>query len=268
MFSPLSDDEILAYCSEVPLALALERLIEIRILRSLKFTSPILDLGSGDGIFARHTFRGSEIEVAIDPSSSEISFASRSEHNYSLLCRSSGGDLPIRDRSISTVFSNSVLEHIADIDSVLREVNRVLKSDGVFIVTVPTDYFEQYSIISTILSFLRLQKLDHQYRKLYNQFWKHRHTYPIREWEARMNANKFRVIDSIGYGTRVSTAVNDLIAPFGIFGKLRRLRGAPWTRSRSMRRVLIRPLIPLIRKTVNGQVSGQALVCLVLKLDQ
>jgi len=265
MFSDLTSDEVLDYCSEVPLALALERLTELRILRSLKFAPPILDLGSGDGIFARHVFTHDHVELAVDPSSAETEFATRSGHNYGLMCRSRGDNLPFKSKSVTTVFSNSVLEHIQDLDEVLRDVHRVLVPSGQFVATVPTDRFERYSLISLGLAFLRLRRLEVRYRCFYNRFWKHYHAYSVSEWEARFRNHGFEIVSSITYGTGLSTALNDLLAPFGLISKLRRVNNSPWVVSKRFRRGYLRPFSPLLRRSVNRGVSGDALVCLVLK---
>jgi SAM-dependent methyltransferase len=49
--------------------------------------------------------------------------------------------MPYADQRFATVFSNSVLEHIQDVEPVLREVSRVLQPGGRFISTVPSDAF-------------------------------------------------------------------------------------------------------------------------------
>jgi len=265
MFSDLTNDEVLDYCSEVPLALALERLTELRILRSIEFTPPILDLGSGDGIFARHAFTHGHVELAIDPSSAETEFAVRSGHIYGLMCRSRGDNLPFKSKSVATVFSNSVLEHIRDLDDVLRDVHRVLIPSGQFIATVPTDRFERYSLISLGLAFLRLRRIEVRYRRFYNRFWKHYHAYSVPEWETRFRDNGFEIVSLITYGTRLSTAFNDLLAPFGLTSKLRRVNNSPWVVSERFRRGYLKPFALLLRRAVNRGVSGDALVCLVLK---
>lgn len=265
MFRVLTDDEVLDYCSQVPLALALERLTELRILRSLKFAPPILDLGSGDGIFAKQVFAPGKVELAVDPSSLETRFAARSRNCYTLICRSTGDNLPFQSGSVTTVFSNSVLEHIQDLDSVLHEVHRVLIPTGQLIATVPTDRFERYSLISLGLASLGLRRLEALYRRFYNRFWKHYHAYSVTEWEARFRDSGFELVSFVTYGTRLSTALNDLLAPFGITSKLRRINGSSWVVSQRFRRGYLKPISPLLRRAVNRPVSGDALVCLVLR---
>jgi len=45
--------------------------------------------------------------------------------------------MPFEDASFQTVISNSVLEHIPDLDAVLLETARVLKPGGMFIFASP-----------------------------------------------------------------------------------------------------------------------------------
>ncbi len=49
---------------------------------------------------------------------------------------------PVEDASIDAVLCTQVLEHVADLDKTLKEVDRVLKPGGRFLVTVPFVYNE------------------------------------------------------------------------------------------------------------------------------
>lgn len=48
-----------------------------------------------------------------------------------------GKTIPFEDQYFDSVFSSEVLTHIFNIDEILPEINRVLKSKGFFLVTVP-----------------------------------------------------------------------------------------------------------------------------------
>jgi 2-polyprenyl-3-methyl-5-hydroxy-6-metoxy-1,4-benzoquinol methylase len=47
----------------------------------------------------------------------------------------------IKSKSLDLVLMSEVLEHVFDQTEVLREVSRILKDDGTFLITVPYDYF-------------------------------------------------------------------------------------------------------------------------------
>ena len=62
-----------------------------------------------------------------------------------MLAQALGNGLPYADRRFATVISNSVLEHIPQVDDVLAEIARVLQPGGRFIFCVPGDHFPSCS---------------------------------------------------------------------------------------------------------------------------
>ncbi|MBI5873355.1 MAG: methyltransferase domain-containing protein [Candidatus Omnitrophica bacterium] len=67
--------------------------------------------------------------------------------------------LPFRQCSFDVVFSSEVLEHLTGLNSFLSEVRRVLKDDGVFIVTTPS----RWNYV-TLIGFLIPKKLKEKLR--------------------------------------------------------------------------------------------------------
>ena len=122
---------------------ALWRAVELRILAEECFPRPILDLGCGDGLIAQVLFGGNPpIEVGFDLWFNQV-LQAPSTSTYHTVQQALGNAMPYCSNYFDTVFSNSVLEHIPDLRSVLLEVVRVLKPSGRFIATVPSDAFRQ-----------------------------------------------------------------------------------------------------------------------------
>lgn len=122
---------------------ALWRAVELRTLARETFPRPILDLGCGDGLIARILFEGEPpVEVGFDPWWEQLRKGARSG-SYHSTQQAFGNAMPYRSGSFGAVFSNSVLEHIADLEPVLRECGRVLRPGGRFITTVPSDAFRR-----------------------------------------------------------------------------------------------------------------------------
>lgn len=120
---------------------ALWRAIEASLLNPLPFKKPILDLGCGDGLFAKMLFSGRRNEIiGIDVSEACLT-AAKSQRIYKGVILCDGAELPYKDNSFATVMSNCVLEHIVDDAKVLQEVSRVLKDGGLFVFTVPSENF-------------------------------------------------------------------------------------------------------------------------------
>ncbi len=120
---------------------ALWRAIELRVLAAAPFTRPILDLGCGDGLIAEVLFAGEpRVEAGFDPWFDQVRKAPRTGA-YRSVQQAVGEAMPYPDDRFATVVSNSVLEHIPELEPVLRESARVLQPGGHLVATVPSDAF-------------------------------------------------------------------------------------------------------------------------------
>lgn len=101
-----------------------------------------LDLGCGDGHLMRIILDavGSRDLVGLDVDPQETAIA-RTRNIYRDVVTAPADHMPFPDSNFDYVFSNSVLEHIENIDGVLREVSRVLRPGGRFLFTVPGPNF-------------------------------------------------------------------------------------------------------------------------------
>ena len=102
-----------------------------------------LDLGCGDGILTDILFERigkTPRLVGIDPDPLETEAAKKYPF-YERIHTVGGNAIPEADATFDYVISNSVLEHIFDLEPVIKEVGRVLKSGGRFYYTVPCPTF-------------------------------------------------------------------------------------------------------------------------------
>ncbi len=126
-------------------ATALWRAVEVEVLRKyLPASGLCLDLGCGDGKLTVIAFDGIRTPdltlIGLDADEDEADSARRlSFYTRVHACRAS--DVPEPSASFDCIFSNSVLEHIEDIEATLTEVSRLLKPKGTFIFTVPSPGF-------------------------------------------------------------------------------------------------------------------------------
>lgn len=126
-------------------ATAFWRAVEVDVLKKFIPTSGnCLDLGCGDGKLTSILFEGSPQRdlflIGIDGDQDETRYAAQSPL-YTRVHTCLASDIPEPSSSFDSVLSNSVLEHIQDIESTIAEVGRLLKENGVFVFTVPSNGF-------------------------------------------------------------------------------------------------------------------------------
>ena len=229
------------YYTRTPLSLALERVQEVQIFQEMILESPVLDLGCGDGIFARNAFQ-SQIDVGLDLNAGELRVA-ESTFCYKQLVLADARKLPFESGTFQTVVSNSVMEHMSQLEDILAEVNRVLRINGALIVTIPTERFEKNSSIYRVLSLLRFEDFSRRFGKFYNVFWRHKNVYTKEGWENLFRAAGFRVIESFNYNSRNQTLVNDVLAWTAVLGWLSKRILNRWTLNTWLRRNVFSPIL-------------------------
>lgn len=126
-------------------ATALWRSIEIHeVLQSPFPEGRGLDLGCGDGHLTKIILdrAGSRSLVGVDIDPQETATATKYE-TYDRIHTTTADRIPEPDSHFDFVFSNSVLEHIDNVQAVLAEVARVLRTGGLFLFTVPSANFHE-----------------------------------------------------------------------------------------------------------------------------
>lgn len=210
-------DFLWLHLRELPAFRALLRAVEARFYQDLlPLEEPVLDLGCGDGHFASVAFPR-RLEAGIDPGVPCLREA-RERGAYRLLARAEGDALPFPTGHFATVVSNSVLEHIPDLDPVLPEVARVLQPPGPargqrggrFIFCVPGDHFTELLFFSDLSRRLRLNGLAQAYERYFDRISRHYHNDGPQLWQERLAAAGLEMVDSFYYFSRRATHALDL----------------------------------------------------------
>lgn len=236
------------YLVEAPIPLALERAWECEIYKTLEFHRPILDVGCGDGIYTKILFN-EKIDVGIDPLDHELEHAKKLDI-YENLVNAWGNEMPFENETFKTIFSNSVLEHIPNIEPVLKEINRVMQNDGILYVTLPTNLFDHYSIAYQTLNFFGLHKFKEFYRIFFNKFWKHYHYYAREDWVKLFEKCGFEMVKVQEYGTKGQCMYNDFMVPFTVPNYLVKKLFNRFFLSKGIRKIYAPLLAVLIKKKV------------------
>jgi SAM-dependent methyltransferase len=104
-----------------------------------------------------------------------------------------GDQLPFPNGYFSSAFSNSVLEHIPDIDAVLVEMNRVLKTGSLFLFCVPNHNFLKNLSVSNFFDRVGLRGLGNLYRRFFDRISRHHHCDSPEVWQSRLEQAGFKI---------------------------------------------------------------------------
>jgi len=238
------------YLSVAPIPLAFERFLEARIYQRHVFRRPILDIGTGEGLFAKVVF-GERIETGIDPNPRELARA-REFQAYDELIECKGDAIDKPDGYYNTVFSNSVLEHIPEIEPVFRETHRLLAGNGKFYVTVPSHRFDEYTVVNQALCAIGLHGPAGKYRSFFNRFWRHYHCYTPEGWSSLAKRTGFTVSEIHTYSTKRICLLNDFLAPFSIISFVIKKLTNRWVLFPGLRRLVMMPVAMAGHRLLKG----------------
>ena len=149
----------------------------------------ILDVGCASGYYPPHYLKKCKRVFGVDPNERLVREANM---NYPTIDFKVGTaeNLPFKDKTFDLVIMGDVLEHVENEDKSLSEIHRVLKEDGLLIVTAPH---------KGLFSFMDIDNYSWYYRKLFGIKTekpgyqnRHRH-YALKDLE-KLFQNKFEIL--------------------------------------------------------------------------
>lgn len=199
--------------------------------------APVLDLGCGDGVFG---------QLAGWPADTTgIDFDEASLRVRARLCpgavnlRADAGQLPLPNATFATCVSNSVFEHLPNLDACLREAHRVLRPGGRLVFTMTLGTFSQ-----------QLRELTGAAdARAWLERFGHRQEPDAADLLRRVGAAGFTVEQQVSYQPRLVTArYRALLSPVGQY--FERRRPAAW---RAGQREV---LAPVVSASLSGTPAG------------
>lgn len=167
------------------------RSIEANIIRTCKFKHPILDIGIGDGGISRFLFpENLKLDMGIDIENSGLKKALETGR-YKKVLSADAQKMPFKRLSFKTVVSNSTFEHITNDIKAVSEVSRVLKKNGYFFLTVPSEFLPKVILeIEGSKTNLKAENALMQFNKRVN----HLHYRSLSEWELILKKNDLKLV--------------------------------------------------------------------------
>jgi 2-polyprenyl-3-methyl-5-hydroxy-6-metoxy-1,4-benzoquinol methylase len=114
--------------------------LDLRRRFLLEHVSPgarVLDVGSGEGVFAAELARAGAHVVGIDVAEEPLRRARARHPKLDLRLVDGEGEWPLPDAGFDVVWAGEVIEHVADTATWLSEVRRVLRSGGALLLSTP-----------------------------------------------------------------------------------------------------------------------------------
>lgn len=168
------------------------RAVESKLLSDYidKSGSPFLDLGCGNGTFSKSL----ELQniYGIDINKKTVNGIANNGY-YKKVLIASAASIPFVSCSFKTIFSNCALEHMDQVDRVLKEVRKALKEKGKFIFTVPTPNFIKAMKEDKILSENGLN--SNERISEYNKIHHHVNIFDIKDWESMLKREGFKILE-------------------------------------------------------------------------
>jgi SAM-dependent methyltransferase len=131
----------------------------------------VLDIASGEGYGTHLLSRTAASITGVDVSAEAVAHASTkyAEANLEYIAASCT-QIPLPDQSFDVIVSFEMIEHITEQDEFLSEVKRLLKSDGMFIVSSPNRV--EYSEKTGYKNEYHVKELDREELKIMlNRHW-------------------------------------------------------------------------------------------------
>lgn len=180
------------YLKIAPLGLALWRSVEAKHLSNILLKKPVLDIGCGFGEFAE-AYADEPIDMGIDNVADDVAIAAKG-NKYSNLTVGSAEKMPFTENSYASVFSISSLEHFADVDVCFKEAYRILKPNGILVVTMETEEVDSQTFYRPFFQKIGMKWFSNFLTKQYNTIFHRHNLYPKTVWVKKVEKAGFVIV--------------------------------------------------------------------------
>jgi len=190
-----NNDFLTKYLASAPIALALVRAMECRLMNSIPFSNPILDLGCGDGLFSSILFKDKTyIDSAIDIDESEVDLSYK-RGVYRDIKVADAADLPYDEHSFKYVLANDLFAHLSEPRLALNETWRVLQPGGFLCFSVPAFVPGfHFKVISDFIGKMASQNLIKLFNHNISAYFRLNSMLKYRQWSKLLSECGFKII--------------------------------------------------------------------------
>jgi SAM-dependent methyltransferase len=225
-----------SYFPFAPTALCVKECARLSALREFQCEGPILDVGCGDGLFAKIAYGGAEVwGIDIDAEESRHAQASRA-YQQVVLADITRAWMP--PGFFKTCIANCSLEHVPNIHGALTNICRSLQPGGRAFLFVPNRDWASHFLSVRTLKKAGLRRFAKIAQDMIDQVFRHHHLYDEAGWRSVVEKAGFEVETVRPIGTTASTVAFELFLIPSLAGWANKRMTTRWTNFPNARRAM------------------------------
>lgn len=223
---PLDADDFSAYYAFAPAALAIRECVRLRAVRELDLPEPLLDVGCGDGLFARLAYPDKQA-WGIDINPTEVQRAQRTASYRTLICGNIV-NVHLPEGFFGSAIANCSLEHVPDLHGALVNIRRALRPGARFVLIVPTPDWTYQLALPEALRSVGLVGLSRAYGDALDRVFSHVHLYDEAGWRDHLARAGFALVETRPIAGRPTSWAFDFMLYPSLLGYVMRKLTGRW----------------------------------------
>jgi SAM-dependent methyltransferase len=237
-----------AYFPYAPTALCVKECVRLAALRKHACRGPILDVGCGDGLFAKIAYGNEEVwGIDIDADEGRRAQASRA---YQQLILADITRARIPQAFFQTCIANCSLEHVPDIDAALKNILGGLKPGGRAFLFVPNKDWAEHLWSVRAAERVGLRPLSVALRKSIDALFKHYHMHDEQGWREVAERAGFVIEEITPVGSTAATVAFEMFLLPSLAGLLNKKMTTRWTNFPNARRAMAPAVFAAVQATL------------------
>jgi SAM-dependent methyltransferase len=236
----VSLEDFTGYFPFAPTALTIKECVRLAAIRKWECPSPILDVGCGDGLFAKLAFSGADV-WGIDVNADEGRLA-QATHAYSQIVLADIARAQIPERFFATCLANCSMEHVPDIMGGLRTILRGLRPGGRAFFFLPNRDWTRQMLSVRFLHSIGSTKAARALQRAIDDVFEHRHLHDEQGWRALIAKAGFDVVAVEPVGSTATTVAFEMFLLPSLAGWLNKRWTTRWTNFPRARRMVVGPV--------------------------
>jgi len=233
------------YFPHTPAALCIKECARLSVMRRYHCPGPVLDVGCGDGLFARMAF--DDVDVwGIDIDAAEGRWAAASKA-YTQVILGDVTHVTLPETFFATCVANCSLEHVPRIDLALKNILRSLRPGGLAYLFVPAAGWARHLTSARVLTELGATALGARIESSIDHVFKHHHLYDEQGWRRVVEQSGLEVVEAVPVLSTASTVAFEAFLLPSLAGLLNKRLTTRWTNFPSARKLFARPVYEAIR---------------------